>query len=153
MDKPYLKRIGILLYIAQASCPDVFFAVNHLARFSLHTNQSDWASLENLIAYLHGTRSIGILINKSNVSSQMTCFFDANWGLDGNRSTNEYINMRGINPISWQSKKHPTICSSTAQSEYMALSFAAKEVLWLHNLFVDVLKNFIPTLLSSNRLV
>ncbi|MBW0538836.1 hypothetical protein O181_078551 [Austropuccinia psidii MF-1] len=38
MDKPHLKRIGILLYIAQASCPDIAYAVNYLACFSLHTN-------------------------------------------------------------------------------------------------------------------
>ncbi|MBW0471165.1 hypothetical protein O181_010880 [Austropuccinia psidii MF-1] len=31
MDKPYRQRIGILLYIAQASRPDISHAVNYLA--------------------------------------------------------------------------------------------------------------------------
>ncbi|MBW0521217.1 hypothetical protein O181_060932 [Austropuccinia psidii MF-1] len=31
MDKPFLKQIGILLYIAQACQPDIYFAANYLA--------------------------------------------------------------------------------------------------------------------------
>ncbi|MBW0494710.1 hypothetical protein O181_034425 [Austropuccinia psidii MF-1] len=98
MDKPYLKRIGILLYIAQACRPDISFAVNYLARFSLCTDQEHWNTLEHLIAYLHRTRDMGILISKSNLSSEVKCFVDANWGGEANRSTHGYIIMHGINP-------------------------------------------------------
>ncbi|MBW0483648.1 hypothetical protein O181_023363 [Austropuccinia psidii MF-1] len=52
MDKPYLKRIGMLLYIAQASRPDIAYAVNYLARFSMNTNKSHWKALEHLIAVM-----------------------------------------------------------------------------------------------------
>ncbi|MBW0469082.1 hypothetical protein O181_008797 [Austropuccinia psidii MF-1] len=149
MDKPYLKRIGVLLYIAQACRPDISFAVNYLARFSLCTNRLHWNALEHLIAYLRGTRDMGILISKSNVSSKMKCFVDANWGGEANQSTHGYIIMHGINPIGWQSKRQTTIASLTAQSEYMALSFAAKEVLWIYNLFSDILKNPVLVLLSD----
>ncbi|MBW0590859.1 hypothetical protein O181_130574, partial [Austropuccinia psidii MF-1] len=111
MDKPYLKQIGILLYIAQACRPDISFAVNYLARFSLSTDQSHWNALEHLIAYLRRTRDMGILISKLNASSEMTCFVDANWGGEANRSTHGYIIMHGINPIGWQSKQQTTIAS------------------------------------------
>ncbi|MBW0536178.1 hypothetical protein O181_075893 [Austropuccinia psidii MF-1] len=151
MDKAYLKRIGILLYIAQASRPDIAYAVNYLARFSLKTDQSHWHALEHLIAYLRGTRSMGILISHSNSSSEMRCFVDASWGGEGNRSTHGYIMFHGINPIGWQLRRQTTIASSTAQAEYMALSFAAKEMLWLYNLFVDILNNAIPILFSDNK--
>ncbi|MBW0536704.1 hypothetical protein O181_076419 [Austropuccinia psidii MF-1] len=151
MDKPYLKRIGILLYISQACRPDISFAVNYLARFSLSTDQSHWDALENLIAYMRGTKDMGILISKSNESSEIECFVDANWGGEGSRSTHGYIIMHGINPIGWQSKRQTTVASSTAQSEYMALLFAAKEVLWIYHLFLVILQNQIPILLSDNR--
>ncbi|MBW0521218.1 hypothetical protein O181_060933 [Austropuccinia psidii MF-1] len=81
----------------------------------------------------------------------MRCFVDANWGGEGNQSTHGYIILHGINPIGWQSKRQTTIASSTAQSEYMALSFAAKKVLWLYNVFLDILQSTIPILLSDNR--
>ncbi|MBW0535767.1 hypothetical protein O181_075482 [Austropuccinia psidii MF-1] len=59
--------------------------------------------------------------------------------------------MHGMNPIAWQSKRQTTIASSTAQAEYMALSFVAREALWLYHLLNDILKNPIPTLLSDNK--
>ncbi|MBW0478945.1 hypothetical protein O181_018660 [Austropuccinia psidii MF-1] len=151
MDKPYLKRIGILLYIAQASCPDIAYAVNYLARFSIKTDQSHWAALDHLIAYLRGTRDMGIQISKNNKSQDFECFVDANWGGEGSRSTHGYLIMHGNNPIAWQSKRQTTIASSTAQAEYMALSFADKETLWLYHLLLNILKNPVPTLFSDNK--
>ncbi|MBW0513843.1 hypothetical protein O181_053558 [Austropuccinia psidii MF-1] len=116
MDKPYLRRIVILLYIAQASCPDIAYAVNYLAQFSLNTDQLHWAALNHLTAYLHGTRDMRPTLGKQ-------------------------TNLRNST----------TIASSTAQAEYMALSFAVKETLWLHNLLFDILRNPAPTLFSDNK--
>ncbi|MBW0513596.1 hypothetical protein O181_053311 [Austropuccinia psidii MF-1] len=145
MDKPYLKRIGILLYIAQASCPDIAYAVNYMAHFSLHTNQSHWDALDHLTAYLHGTRDMGIQIDNANTSREFECYVDASWGGEGNRSTH------GNNPIAWRSKRQTTLYSLTAQAKYMALSFSAKETLWLYHLLLDILKNPMPTLFSDNK--
>ncbi|MBW0567837.1 hypothetical protein O181_107552 [Austropuccinia psidii MF-1] len=116
MDKPYLKRIGMLLYVAQASRPDIAYAVNYLARFSLSTDDSHWEAMNHLIAYLQNTKNMGIVISKKNKSLEMNCFVDANWGGEGNRSTHGYLVMHGMNPIAWQSKRQTTIASSTAQA-------------------------------------
>ncbi|MBW0510653.1 hypothetical protein O181_050368 [Austropuccinia psidii MF-1] len=126
MDKPYLKIIGILLYIAQASHPNIAYAVNYLACFSLNTDQSHWAALDHLIAYLRGTRDMGIQIDRNNKSQEFKCFVDANWGGEGNRLTHRYLIMHGNNPIACKSKKQTTNASSTAQDKYIALSLAAK---------------------------
>ncbi|MBW0462605.1 hypothetical protein O181_002320 [Austropuccinia psidii MF-1] len=80
MDIPYLKQIGILLYIAQGSRPDITYAVNYLARFSLGTDESHWQALEHLIAYLRYTINIGIYITDGHPGSKMECYVDANWG-------------------------------------------------------------------------
>ncbi|MBW0565341.1 hypothetical protein O181_105056 [Austropuccinia psidii MF-1] len=104
MDKSYLKRIGILLYIAQASRPYIAYAVNYLAFFSLKTDQSHWHALDHLIAYLRGMRNMGILTANSNSSSEMRCFVDASWGGEGNQSIHGYIIFHGIDPIGWQSR-------------------------------------------------
>ncbi|MBW0587642.1 hypothetical protein O181_127357 [Austropuccinia psidii MF-1] len=83
MDKPYLKRIGILLYIAQASRPDIAYAVNYLAIFSMNTNAAHWQALENLIGYMRETRNLGILIAEYNSSPAISCYVDPNWGGEG----------------------------------------------------------------------
>ncbi|MBW0491790.1 hypothetical protein O181_031505 [Austropuccinia psidii MF-1] len=71
MDIPYLKRIGILLYIAQGSRPNITYAVNYLVRFSLGTDSSHWEALEHLIAYLCYTINIGIYINNEHPENKI----------------------------------------------------------------------------------
>ncbi|MBW0478110.1 hypothetical protein O181_017825 [Austropuccinia psidii MF-1] len=151
MDKPYMKRIGILLYIAQASQPDISYAVNYLVRFSMNTNASHWQALEHLIGYMRDTSDLGILIAEDNSSSAINCYVNGNWGGEGDRSTHGYIILHGKNPISWKSKRQTTVASSTAQAKYMALSFAARECIWITNLFRPVLNEVIPAMMSDNK--
>ncbi|MBW0538319.1 hypothetical protein O181_078034 [Austropuccinia psidii MF-1] len=51
----------------------------------------------------------------------------------------------------WQSKRQATVAASKAQAEYIALSFAAKEALWLSNMFSQFIHNSLPQLLSDNK--
>ncbi|MBW0538998.1 hypothetical protein O181_078713 [Austropuccinia psidii MF-1] len=85
MDKPYLKWIGMLLYIAQESRPDIAYAINYLERFYLSTHHSHWNAINHLIAYLKSTKNVAILISKQNQLLEMNFFVDANWGGQGNR--------------------------------------------------------------------
>ncbi|MBW0538815.1 hypothetical protein O181_078530 [Austropuccinia psidii MF-1] len=151
MDKEYLRQIGMLLYIAQGSRPDISFAVNYLARFSMATDNSHWQALEHLIGYMRKTRDMGVIISANNDPKDITCYLDANWGGEGSRSTHGFIMMHGGNSIMWQSKQQVTVAASTAQAEYIALSFAAKEALWLSNMFSQFLNNPLPQLLSDNK--
>ncbi|MBW0477126.1 hypothetical protein O181_016841 [Austropuccinia psidii MF-1] len=114
------------------------------------TDESHWQALEHLIAYLRGMIEDRI-ISKKEGDPDFNCFVDANWGGEGNHLTQGFIIMHGGNPIVWQSKRQPIVAASTAQAEYIALSFAAKECLWLSNLFSNFLYNNTPLLLSNNR--
>ncbi|MBW0520132.1 hypothetical protein O181_059847 [Austropuccinia psidii MF-1] len=146
MDKEYLRHIGMLLYIAQGSRPDICYSVSYLACFSMGTDESHWQALEHLIAYLRGMIEDKIIISEKEGDPDFNCFVDANWGGEGNRSAQGFIIMHGGNPIAWKSKPQ-----TTAKAEYIALSFAAKECLWLSNLFSNFLHNNTPFLLSDNR--
>ena len=49
---------------------------------------------------------------------------------------NFYTNMfyMGDGAISWSSKKQPSVAVSTTEAEYMAMSHACKEAIWLRRL-------------------
>ncbi|MBW0535399.1 hypothetical protein O181_075114 [Austropuccinia psidii MF-1] len=151
MDREYLKRIGMLLYIAQGTRPDISYAVNYLARYSMGPDSAHWDALEHLIGYLRKTRNVGIKFSAGEGASNLECYVDANWGGEGDRSTHGFLLLHGRNPIMWQSKRQATIASSTAQAEYLALSFAAKECMWISNMCRQFLVNPRPKLLSDNR--
>ncbi|MBW0483659.1 hypothetical protein O181_023374 [Austropuccinia psidii MF-1] len=142
----------MLLYIAQGTRPDISYVVNYLARFSMGTTPFHWEALENLIGYLRKTNNVSLKISENEESNSLKFYVDANWGGEGNRSTHGFIILHGGNPIAWQSKRKATVASSTAQAEYIALSFAAKECIWLYNMCHELLNNFCPLLLSKNRM-
>ncbi|MBW0533102.1 hypothetical protein O181_072817 [Austropuccinia psidii MF-1] len=151
MDKEYLKRSGMLLYIAQGTRPDISYAVNYLARFSMGTTSAHWEALEHLTGYLRKTRKSSLWISEDEKPNALQCYIDSNWGGEGNRSTHGFIILHGGNLIVWQSKQQATIASSTAQAEYIALSFAAQECIWLSNMCHDLLDCKYPLLLSNNK--
>ncbi|MBW0500494.1 hypothetical protein O181_040209 [Austropuccinia psidii MF-1] len=139
LDNEYLKCIGILLYIAQGSRPDIYYAVNYLARFYMGTNASHWEALEHLIAYMHGTGTLGIQITGSDLCLTLRTYVNANWHGEGDRSTHGFLLLHGKHPILWQLKKQATVATSTAQAKYIALLFSTRECLWILNLYWPLL--------------
>ena len=63
-------------------------------------------------------------------------YCDADWAGDNEdrRSTTGYIFTLAGGPVSWMSKKQQTVALSTCEAEYMAMSEATKEALWMQRL-------------------
>lgn len=95
-----------------------------------------WVSAKRLLRYISGTRNVGFQFNGRS-SMKLVGFSDSDWGgckLD-QRSTSGYpFTMAGA-AISWKSKKEGCVARSSSEAEYMALSAAVKEAIWLRNLF------------------
>ncbi|MBW0539584.1 hypothetical protein O181_079299 [Austropuccinia psidii MF-1] len=103
------------------------------------------------IAYLQRIASTGTWISPECKGNAFECYVDANWGGEGNRSTHVFLMLYHGSPVSWQSKRQPTVAGSTCQAEYIALSFAAKECTWLSNLFLEITGPHTPKILSDNK--
>ncbi|MBW0468673.1 hypothetical protein O181_008388 [Austropuccinia psidii MF-1] len=91
MDIEYLCQIGILLYISQGSRPDITFAVNYLAQFSMGTDVSHWHILEHLLSYLQQPASTGMWILPKCKGNAFKCYTNASWGREGNRLTHGFL--------------------------------------------------------------
>ncbi|KAM1787885.1 hypothetical protein ACFX11_038242 [Malus domestica] len=61
-DVPYLSAIGALLYLAQYTRPDFFFAVNLLARYSNAPTRRHWTGVKDIFCYLKGTTDLACSI-------------------------------------------------------------------------------------------
>ena len=74
------------------------------------------------------------------VGRMVTCFADADFGgskLD-RHSNSGNVNMYAGGPISWFSKVQPTVALSTLEAEYMSMSRAAQEIIWLRLLLKEL---------------
>ena len=57
------------------------------------------------------------------------------------RSTSGYIFQIQGNTVSWCSKRQACVAKSTTEAEYMALSIACQEAIWLRRLLSDIQVN------------
>ena len=89
--------------------------------------------------YLNGTRNNGLLYDKEKVTNFIG-YSDANWAgeLDDRRSTSGYLFKLSGAAVSWRSKKQSCVALSTAEAEYMALTSAAQEAVWMQRLQNDL---------------
>ncbi len=77
---------------------------------------------------------------KKSESSLLTGYSDADWAGDSDDrhsiTGNPFLMSGGV--ISWLSKKQAIIALSTAEAEYVSLSAAAQEAVWLKKLMSEL---------------
>ena len=138
--KKYQAAVGSLLYLSTKTRPDLAFAVGNVARFCSEPTKQHWTSVKRILRYLRDTTELGLLYLKSGNGSCVG-FSDADWGgcLNDRRSTSGYMFQCNGAAISWRSNKQTCVALSTAEAEYIALSAAAQEAIWLKRLTCDIL--------------
>ena len=87
--------------------------------------------LKRVFRYIQGTKNYGIEFTVDGDALQG--YSDADWAGDteSRRSTSGYAFMMNSGCISWRSKKQRTVALSSTEAEYMALSEATQEAVWL----------------------
>lgn len=136
---PYQEAIGSLLYLANATRPDIAFAVNDLSRFNTNHSEPHWRAVKRVFRYLRGTTNLKLSFD-ANADMDITMYSDADWGSgnDSRRSCSGYVATMAGAAISWQSKRQPIVALSSTEAEYIALSAAVKEALWLKQLVSEI---------------
>ena len=140
-DQPmYQAIVGCLLYLATKTRPDIAYAVSSVARFSAKPNKLHWIAVKRILRYLKGTIQFGLNYRRD-APSVITGYSDADWAEDTSdrKSTSGYVFMMAGAAISWKSNKQTCVALSTAEAEYIALSAATQEAIWLQHLTRDLL--------------
>lgn len=136
---PYMQAIGCLLYAAQISRPDICYAVNILSRFSSNPGKPHWEGVKRIMRYLKGTIDKGI-VYKMKPNDELKGYCDADWAgnLDDRKSTTGYIFTYQSGAISWNTKKQKTVALSSTESEFMSITNAIQECVWLKRLEAEL---------------
>lgn len=132
---PYREAIGCLNYIAGTTRPDISYAVNRAARYCNDPGQAHWLAVKRILRYLKGTINYTIIYNTGKYD-QLTGYCDSDFAgdTDTSKSTSGYVFLFHGGPISWSSKLQTVTAISTTEAEYMSLSNATKECIWLREL-------------------
>ena len=151
---PFHALIGSLLYLTIWTRPDIAYHVNALAQFTSNPGYHHWKLGTHILRYLKGTRDLCLTLSASEFPFKVTGYADADWGSsEGRKSTTGYAFTLGSGAFTWQSKKQPTVALSSAEAEYMALSAATQECLWLRTILSELgYSQQEPTFIYSDNL-
>lgn len=135
----YSSVIGMMLYLAGHSRPDIAYAVNCAARYMFAPRRSHELALKRIGRYLKATRNRGLILNPSvEAGLAIDCYPDADFaGLYGHEKPNDPICVKSrtgyvINvahcPVLWQSKLQTETALSTMEAEVVALAHCCREL-------------------------
>lgn len=146
-DVPYRGIIGSLLYVARGSRPDISFAVSALSRFNNSPGLNHWKQAKRVLQYLKGSLTKGLVYNKTPFEDGINIEIcsDSDWGsnIDDRKSISGFVVCINRNPISWRSRNQKCVALSSCEAEFLALSEAVREALWLWELFTEIDVGFI----------
>ena len=135
---PFRQVIGSLVYLSVATRPDISWVISKLSQHLEKPTDAHIAAVKRVLRYLKGTKSLKIIFKPSD--GQLIAYTDSNWANDLNdrRSISGFVVTLGSAPISWRSRKQPTVALSSCEAEYIALAEAVKEILYLRSLCLEL---------------
>nr|XP_016502671.1 PREDICTED: uncharacterized mitochondrial protein AtMg00810-like [Nicotiana tabacum] len=133
----YKSLIGKLNFF-QHTRPNISFSVQHLSQFLVSPKVPHMLDALHVLRYLANDPTRGILLSSSS-DFTLKAYSDSDWAACpiSRRSVTGYF-VLGDSPVSWKSKKHPTVSLSFDEAEYRALRQVVAEVSWLLRLLANM---------------
>ena len=134
----YHQAIRSLMYLAIATHPNITFAISILSCFLNNPGDVHWEALKCIYCYLKFTKDMSL--TDSSTQEDWWAIYGYAFLIDGSA-------------ISWSAKRQELVTLSTAEAKYVAATHAAKEALWLHKLFGNILPNLLhpPMMLQCDN--
>jgi hypothetical protein len=145
----YRTVVGMLMYLAANTRPDIAYAVHQAARFSHAPGQSHATAVKRILRYLKSTETKGMSMTPT-AEQRVDCYVDSDFA--GNfavehsqdpvsvKSHTGYIIMYRGTPLLWVSKRQTQIALSTMEAEYIALSQSMRDLIPIRQILKEIMK-------------
>ena len=143
----YPSVVGMLLYLAGNTRPDIAFAVHQCARFSHRPMKCHEDAVKRIVRYLIGTKEKGLLFAPRKdivLEAYADADFAGLWNVEDPqdptcaKSRTGYVIQLGGAPVVWKSKLQTLVAVSTMEAEYIALSMCMRELIPLRRLLKEL---------------
>ena len=151
--KEFRSILGIVLYIALQTRPDIMYAVIRLTREQTTPKWGTYHDLLHIVGYLKHTSSLGILftgdwLNDSNIP-RLNLFTDVSYAdvKDGKQSSVGHILYLGKDIISYYASATKNVVRSTCEAELYSLDVGVMDSYNIQRFIQELcqLKDIIPT--------
>ena len=136
---PYASAVGSIMYSMIGTRPDLAFAIGLVSRFMGKPGAIHWEAVKWLLRYIKGSQNLSLVYTKGkDLNIIGYCDSDHGGDLDKQRSTSGYVFTVGGNTISWKSCLQSVVALSSTEAEFIALTEAVKEAIWVKGLLEDI---------------
>ncbi len=142
----YQSDIGMLLYLVKHSRPDIANAVCECTKVLDGATTHVYCEMLQIIKYVLDTKDYGLKIDptyEKNKPWDLVCHLDSNYARDSDtrQSVSRFILYVCSIPISWRSKVKQSFTLSSSEAEWVALSKAVKEVMFILQLLISMMSH------------
>lgn len=134
---PYRELVGSLMYLAIGTRP-IAHTVSVLSQFNCGHEKKHWMAAKHVLRYLKNTVDVNLCFKRTN--ENLLGYVDADWGscaIDRRSYTGSAFILAG-GAITWESHKQRTVALSSTEAEYLGLTDAAKEAVYLTNFLKEL---------------
>jgi hypothetical protein len=135
---PYASAIGSLMYAMVCTRPDIAHAVGVVSRYMSNPGKQHWEAVKWILRYLKGT--LGTSLCFTGADMKLTGYVDSDLAgdVDTRKSTTGYVYTLGGTAVSWVSRLQKIVALSTTEAEYVAVTEAGKEMVWLQGFLEEL---------------
>lgn len=140
LDQPYRELIGSIMYLMLATRPDLCFAIAYLSRFQDKVDETHWNTLKNVLRFLKGSKGYKLTFKRSPDKDPLLGYVDSDYGRDtvDRKSTTGYVFEVFGSTVVWCSRKQQVVALSSTEAEYVAVSVAVCEAIWIKGVLQDL---------------
>ena len=142
----YRGAVGSLMHLVHTR-PDLTFSIHRVAQLGQHPKSCHKRPVEQILRYVKGTTAHGIYYRadaeNAEDAKEAQVFSDSDFAGDpvDRRSTIGCVVKLHGGAVYWYSRKiRSTILQSTTEAEYIGLSEAGKEAIWVRRLLANIQK-------------
>ena len=135
---PYSSAVGSLMYAMVCTRPDIAHAVGVVSRFLSNPGKQHWEAVKWIFRYLRRTSKLCLSFGREKLVLEGYTDADMAGDLDGRKSTSGYLFTFAGGVVSWQSKLQKCVALSTTEAEYIAVTEAGKELVWIKTFFKEL---------------
>ncbi|KAL5742036.1 hypothetical protein ACOSP7_028768 [Xanthoceras sorbifolium] len=135
---PYASAIGSLMYAMVCTRPDIAQAVGAVSRYMNNPGKIHWEAVKWILRYLRVTTNKTLCFKGGDTT--LTGYVDADLAgnVDIRKSTTGYVYTLGGTAVSWVSQLQKIVALSTTEAEYVAVTEASKEMVWLQSFLEEL---------------
>ncbi|XP_073136904.1 secreted RxLR effector protein 161-like [Henckelia pumila] len=141
-DVSYYNAVGSIMYMMVSTRPDITYGLGLVSRFMSKPSREHWKAIQWLLRYLKGTKQLKLQYSKHAALStyEVTGYCDSDYvaDLDKRMSISGYVFAFGGNIVSWKSNLQNVVALSTTEAEYISLTEAVKEGLWISGFVTEM---------------